>query len=167
ASPAKKAHVRIPRTATVAGTPAASRAVPGGWRTRNAQAATGRPTNASGTATTALTSAAASTAPTPATRASILTRRDRSSGSPVDRCRASTARSAGIAITPATSTKGTRPRNTSLQVQACSMRLAIAGPTNPGTIHAVDMVANMTGLMRAGNPRPIAEYATEGMAPAP
>ena len=62
---------------------------------------------------------------------------------------------------------GSRPRNTKRQPIDSPTAPAIAGPSTPGSTHAVESVANIWGRSRSGRLRPIATYAMGGTVPAP
>src|SRR5579862_269891 len=51
---------------------------------------------------------------------------------------------------PVAITSGIKPRNTHRQPTAAATRAAMAGPTRPGTTHAVESTANMRGRTASG-----------------
>ncbi len=59
----------------------------------------------------------------------------------------------GSASAAAIATNGSRARNTTRHVEACSMALAAAGPISPGTTQADENTANTRGRRAGGYDR--------------
>ena len=137
---------------------------PRGTSLKNARAPTTIPaTTSTGVTTAECDDAPARTSAAPATRVNASSRRSTGS-SPAG---APSAIRARIVITAASPTSGNKPRNTHRQPKASATVPLIAGPIRPGSTHALDSTANMRGCSAAGYARPIAAYATAGIAPAP
>ena len=164
ASAPKNANVASPRKAIAAGNPRARRTVPDGTSRTNARAPTTVPaTTRSGVAKAECDDAPARTSPAPATSVSASTRRSIGSSPPG----APSACNGRTVIAAASATSGNNPRNTHRHPKATATAPLTAGPIRPGSTHALDNTANIRGCSAGGYARPIATYATAGIAPAP
>ena len=133
---------------TVAGSPARARKVPGGVnRRREGTNKTAPATSSSGeyTGSASVSPARSNPAPT-ATRMAAR----RAMGVASAEGAPGTAFSDGTVTTHEMATSGSRPRKTQRQPKWLATWAASAGPTSPGTTHAVDRMANMRGCRRCG-----------------
>src|SRR5215475_3787303 len=148
ASPAKKQQVSSDLLRIVTASPGRADRFRGGIRRRSETARTAPPAMppAAATGTTPELSDASAT-PAPATTPS--TARYGTLAVP-GLAGGGTCRKASTTSTPAAITSGSKPRNTHRQPTAAATRAATAGPTRPGTTHAVERTANMRGRHSAG-----------------
>ncbi len=151
ASVPKKAKVRIPRVPTAAGRPGWRVRVPSGTSRTNAHSAGVAPATISSAASAgAPAPSPASTRATPSTSTRASRRRSSSPAPAPSRSAAGRSVSTGRAIAAATAARGSRARNTTRHEDQRSIALAAAGPTRPGTTHAVENTANTRGRRSGG-----------------